>query len=79
MLPEIDAAVRAPVISPAEDKEEKRDKLSRVIIDVQVENDYKIEIQLVTIGSLPMNEPKQTLQLLDVSIIFDNEENMKVN
>jgi len=79
LLPEIDAAVRASVISPAEDAKEKLGKLSRVVIDVQGEDDYKIEIQLEPTGSMSMDELKQAFQLLDMSIIDDNEESIKVN
>jgi len=79
MLPEIDAAVRASVISPAEDAKEKLGKLSRVVIDVRDEDSYKIEIQLEPTGSLSMDELKQAFQLLDMSITDDNEESIKVN
>lgn len=79
MLPEIDAAVRASVISPAEDAKEKLGKLSRVVIDVKDEEDYKIEIELEPTGSLSIDELKQAFQLLDMSISDDNEESIKVN
>jgi len=79
MLPEIDAAVRASVISPAEDAKEKLAKLSRVIIDVRDEDGYKIEIELEPTGSLSMDELKQAFQLLDMSTTDDTDASIKVN
>ena len=79
MLPEIDAAVRASVISPVEDAKEKLSKLNGVVIDVEDEDSYKIEVQLEPTGSLSMDELKQAFQLLDMSITDDDEASMKVN
>ena len=78
MLPEIDAAVRASVISPSEDAKEKLGKLNRVVIAVPDQDEYQIEIQLEPTGSLSMDELKQAFQLLDMSITDDNEESIKV-
>jgi hypothetical protein len=67
MLPEIQAAVRASIISPSEDAKEKLAKLRTVVIDPQSES-YSIEIRLEPTGSLSMEELKQAFQLLDMAV-----------
>ena len=67
MLPEIEAAIRASVISPSEDAKEKLTKLASVVIN-SVEDGYTMEIKLFPSGSLSLEELKQSYQLLDMSI-----------
>ena len=68
MLPEIQAAVRASVISPSEDAKEKLAKLHQVVIDPKNES-YSIEIRLRPAGSLSIEELKQSFQLLDMATV----------
>ena len=68
MLPEIQAAVRASVISPSEDAKEKLVKLHQVVIDPKNES-YSIEIRLRPAGSLSIEELKQSFQLLDMATV----------
>uniref|UniRef100_A0A0P4YE06 AAA+ ATPase domain-containing protein n=2 Tax=Daphnia magna TaxID=35525 RepID=A0A0P4YE06_9CRUS len=70
MLPEIQAAVRASIISPSEDAKEKLAKLRQVVIDPKNES-YSIEIRLEPTGSLSMEELKQAFQLLDMAAVDD--------
>lgn len=73
MLHEIQAAVRASVISPSEDAKEKLSKLDRVLIEMKTDG-YSIEIQLRPTGSLSMEELKQAFQLLDITALDDDDE-----
>ena len=66
ILPDIQAAIRASVISPSEDAKEKLAKLHHVVINSQNES-YSIEISLEPTGSLSMEELKQAFQLLDMA------------
>ena len=68
MLHEIQAAVRASVISPSEDAKEKLAKLHQVVIDPKNES-YSIEIRLRPAGSLSIEELKQSFQLLDMATV----------
>jgi hypothetical protein len=70
LLPEIDAAVRASIISPSEDAKEKLAKLRRVVIEPKNES-YSIEIRLEPEGSLSTEELKQAFQLLDMTLMDD--------
>ncbi|KAI9554203.1 hypothetical protein GHT06_019475 [Daphnia sinensis] len=70
MLHEIEAAVRASVISPSEDAKEKLAKLRQVVIEPKNEY-YSIEIRLEPTGSLSMEELKQAFQLLDMVAVDD--------
>ena len=70
MLPEIQAAVRASVISPSEDAKEKLAKLHQVVIEPQGDT-YSMEVRLVPTGSLTMEELKQAFQLLDMAVMDD--------
>ncbi len=66
ILPDIQAAIRASVISPSEDAKEKLAKLQHVVINSQNES-YSIEISLEPTGSLSMEELKQAFQLIDMA------------
>jgi hypothetical protein len=70
MLLEIEAAIRASVISPSEDAKTKLTKLDLVVIN-SVEDGYTIEIKLSPSGSLSLEELQQAYQLLDMSIADD--------
>ncbi|XP_057375006.1 uncharacterized protein LOC130695963 [Daphnia carinata] len=74
MLPEIQAAVRASVISPSEDAKEKLTKLHQIVIDPKNEF-YSIEIRLKPSGLLSMEELKQAFQLLDMAAVDDGDDN----
>jgi hypothetical protein len=67
MLPEIQAGVRASIISPSEDAKEKLPKLRTVVIDPHNES-YSMEIRLEPTGSLSMEDLKQAFQLLDMAV-----------
>ncbi len=71
MLPEIQAAIHASIISPSEDAKEKLAKLRQVAIHPQNES-YSIEIRLEQTGSLSMEELKQAFQLLDMTLMDDD-------
>ena len=73
MLPEIEAAVRASVISPAEDAKEKLAKLRQVVISPNSDT-YSMMVRLTPTGSLMMEEVKQAFQLLDMAAIDDNDD-----
>ena len=73
MLPEIEAAVRASVISPAEDAKEKLAKLRQVVISPNSDT-YSMMVRLTPTGSLTMEEVKQAFQLLDMAAIDDNDD-----
>ena len=70
VLPEIEAAVRAAVISPYEDAREKLAKLSRLSIQPK-EDGYTVEIVLAPTGSLTLEELQQAFQLLEMSAMDD--------
>ena len=74
LLPEIEAAIRASVISPSEDAKEKLTKLDVVVID-SIGDGYSIEIKLRPLGSLSIEELQQAYQLLDMSITDDTDNN----
>jgi hypothetical protein len=57
MLPEIQAAVRARIISPSEDAKEKLAKIRTVVIHPHNEF-YSMEIHLEPTGSLSVEELK---------------------
>ena len=66
MLPEIQAAIRASVISPSEDAKEKLAKLRQVVI-VPKNDAYTIEVHLKK-GFISIEELKQSFQLLDMAV-----------
>ena len=70
VLPEIEAAVRAAVISPYEDAREKLAKLSRLSIQPK-EDGYTVEIVLAPTGSLTLEDLQQAFQLLEMSAMDD--------
>ncbi len=71
MLIEIEAAIRASIISPSEDAKTKLTKLDFVIIN-SVADGYAIEIKLSSgSSSLSLEELQQAYQLLDMSITDD--------
>ena len=72
MLPEIEAAVRAAVISPYEDAKEKLSKLSRLVIRAKDEDGYLFEIRLRPTGTLSLEELQQSFQLLEMSALDDS-------
>lgn len=71
-LQDIEDAVRASIISPSEASKQKLAKLRRVIIEVNGEDDYKIEPQLmepyraVLYRPISIEELKEDFQLLDM-------------
>ncbi|KAI9554792.1 hypothetical protein GHT06_020069 [Daphnia sinensis] len=73
ILPEIEAAVRASIISPSEDAKEKLAKISQVVIRPTNES-YSMEIQLHPTGSLTLEELKQAFQLLDMAVAGESGE-----
>lgn len=73
MLPEIQAAIRASVISPSEDAKEKLAKLCLVVIDPKSDT-YSMEVRLEPTGSLSMDELKQAFQLLDMAVMDDEKD-----
>lgn len=72
MLPEIQAAVRASVISPSEDAKEKLANLHRIVIEPKNDT-YTITIHLKSRTSLSMDELKQAFQLLDMAVLDDED------
>jgi hypothetical protein len=68
MLPAIEAAVRASIISPSEYAKEKLGKLHQVVIEPKNKS-YSIEIHLKPNGSLSMEELKQAFQLFDMTLM----------
>lgn len=77
MLPSIEAAIRASIISPSEDAKEKLARLNRVVIEP--DNDgFTITIILERNGSLSLDEMKQAFQLLDMAAVDDDREGLDV-
>ena len=73
-LREIDAAVRASVISPIEDAKAKLTKVRLVVINPESES-YSMEVKLhpgTTFESLSMDELKQAFQLFEMSVSTDD-------
>ena len=71
MLVEIEAAIRASIISPSEDAKTKLTKLDFVVIN-SVGDGFAIEIKLSSgSSSLTLEELQQAYQLLDMSITDD--------
>jgi E3 ubiquitin-protein ligase RNF213 len=70
ILPEIEAAVRAAVISPYEDAREKLSKLSRLSIQPK-EDGHTVKIVLAPTGSLTLEDLQQAFQLLEMSAMDD--------
>ena len=70
MLQEIQAAIRASVISPSEDAKEKLGKLHLIVIAPKSDT-YSMEIRLTPTGSLTMEELRQAFQLLDMAVVDD--------
>ena len=73
VLPDIQAAVRASIISPSEEAKEKLAKLSYLVIEVK-DDGYLMEIHLEPRGFLSMEELKQAFQLLDIAALDDGGE-----
>lgn len=75
ILPNIEAAIRASIISPSEDAKEKLAKLDRIVIEPKHEV-FSFAVILESEENQSLDEMKQAFQLLDMTVVDDDREGL---